>query len=291
MHSSRFVLAFTLLASTATSQSTPYAPYPYELISIFAPVRSSVPEARYLFTPEGLRPTVVAPQFDAGDWIEIDLPRDEEARPARIAYLTAYALDPNSNPQQTFDLWIKATETSPFVASGTFEAGGTHPYYPNPFPTHIEAVTVRLVAQAPPSSTFQIWWIGVASLYRTSRPVHVLEHGWYRQPPTQGTETGLTLEFDLRAQDLFGILLAAPASAALSQPLYAGLPGNGGLLLDPNAAQVMDTEMFLGAPWRVTFRFPFDPALLGAPIHLQAAYLGQHQVFGTVLDWSPPLVF
>ena len=84
-------IAFAAMAPQAFGQSTPTAIPGYELISIYAPVRTSVAAAKGLFTPQGLRgaPVQSLPAFGVGDWIELDLPRDEEGRVARIAYLAS----------------------------------------------------------------------------------------------------------------------------------------------------------------------------------------------------------
>jgi hypothetical protein len=294
LHSMKLFIALltacTCIAN-ASAQSVPAAISGYELISIYAPVRSSVAEAPGLFTPLGTRYTGVHPSFAAGDWIELDLRRDADGQPARVAYVCAYADQTASNPgEQIFDLFAKATDTAPFQPAGELLVSPLEsPYGPRFFSLHFPAVSLRLVARSAPSETFNIFWLGVATLDYQRPQMRIVQHSWYLGAPAPGAPAGVS--FTLPVSGQFGILFGAPGPALLSQAIRLGLPGHGGLVLDPAVAQLLRVEPFIGGGWREDIYFPFDPILLSTQVHFQSATMRLDPVLGNVVTWTPPITF
>ncbi|MBL8896094.1 MAG: hypothetical protein JNM84_00630, partial [Planctomycetes bacterium] len=282
-------IALGAIAPQAFGQSTPSAIPGYELISIYAPVRTSVAAAKGLFTPQGLRgaPSQSLPAFGVGDWIELDLPRDEEGRVARIAYLASRS---ELTTGLFFDVLAKATDTSPLRPIGELLVEqNENPLFPRLFPLHEPATLVRLVARNATAGPASISWLGVAALTRTRHKVEIVQHSWYLQAPQAGTPAAASLR--LPASGSLGLLFGAPGPSILAQHIGVGLPGFGGLLLDPRVAELLQTEVFVGGGWRVDFYFPFDPILLSTPVHFQAALVRLDPLLGTVVTWTPPITF
>lgn len=271
------------------------ARYGHQIVSTFAPVRTSVPEARGLFTPEGLANAGGFPNFTTGDWIELDLPRDEEGGATRIAYLEA-AAGPNQNwSPLTLDLFAKQTDASPFQPIGSLVLnGGTSSgrLSETSFAVPPAAVTLRLVARSAPQGALEPHFIAVGTLLRMRYSTPILRHSWYVQAPAPGTPA--VASFSIPGfNNNFGLIFAAHSSALLAQPIRVGLPGFGGLLLDPNATELVSTEVFGGtaSPFRVDIYFPFDPILLTTQVHFQAALVRFDPLLGTVVTWTPPVTF
>lgn len=277
--------------SGAHAQSLPAAINGYELISIYAPVRSSVATAPGLFTPFGTRYTGVHPHFAAGDWIEMDLRRDAEGQPARVAYLCAYASQRALNPgEQIFDLFAKPSDAAPFQPAGELLVSPQEsPYGPRIFSLHFPAVTLRLVARSAPSEAIDIFWLGVATLDYQWPQMQIVQHSWYLGAPAPGAPAGVS--FNLPVSGELGLLFGAPGPALLSQAIPLGLPGHGGLVLDPAVAQLLRVEPFLGGGWREDIYFPFDPILLSTQVHFQSANMRLDPVLGTIVTWTPPITF
>lgn len=243
----------------------------------FAAVRSSVANARNLLS------TGTA-TFGVGDWIEIDLSVDEEGRKT---WLESWTLVPVQGSQR-LRLSVKDQPAGSYRLQQeiAFTAGvgpGLIPLLPGP------AHSVRI--EALDNGTLEF---ASLQLFAPSRPrdARIVRHGWYNTRPTPGALTSAAIEIDHDGTDEIGILFAQDGGTLLSAPLYVGIPSQGGLLVDPVSSSIVDIEILGGSGlWRSNFSFPFEPLLLGAQVHFQAAILRSSTLQGVQILWTRPLTF
>lgn len=125
----------------------------------------------------------------------------------------------------------------------------------------------------------------------SSRTFSIDGNGWFVTRPATGAWTSIALTIHPEAQDNFGLLFISVGSPLSNVPFLLMPTAQGGFLLDLENLSLVDARPLIGTgAWPFVVSFPYDPAVLSAPIHLQAV-LGD--VFTNpiqpLLFWTRPI--
>jgi hypothetical protein len=266
---------FSMCVPFAAAQST------YEVAS-FQRVTSSQADAERLFTPAG---GTIA--FGVRDFVEVELPVDEHGRHLAVSHLFVQT---GSNSAVEIEVFGSAVAGGPLTSFGLRQVDAQ----PNPIglasPTRLAAVRLEFRRNLGANPSGQLSQVRVHALL-SSRAIAITGHGWYVSQPSSGSWTSFALEISPSVQDNFGLLFVSVGSPLLATPILQIPTGNGGLLLDPASISLIDARPLNGVTsWPFVASFPFDPAIVSAPIHLQAV-LGDALTRPSqpLLHWTRPV--
>ncbi len=275
----RYLSALSLLFLSGFVRSEAVAQETFDAAR-FQPVSASRPGARLLVSPQG-----GAMDFTTGDFVEVALPVDEYGRPGIVRSLELAFLD---SPWLDIEVLGRAVPGGSTTSFGVLEFGNPSQLISLSAPTRLASLRLEVrhnrLVRIPVLASLRVLALA------TTRILEIEGHGWYRQAPPPGAWTSFALRIRNTWEDDFGLLFASVGQPVLASPIALLPAARGGLLLDPSSTSLLEARPLTGGSWYFVVSFPFEPALLSAPIHLQAL-LGEGLATPQALQlfWTRPV--
>ncbi len=251
--------------------------------ALFQPVTASRSGARELVTPQG-----GAMSFTTGDFVEVVLPVDEYGSSCVVRSVLP---ELESSAEVDLEIAGRAVPGGPLTSFGVF-ASPANAGLPLSLavPTRLAALRIEFRRNRNPNVPVPVLASLRVNALATTRVLEIAGHGWFRQAPPRGTWTSCALRVRNAWEDDFGLLFAAVGRPLLGSPIFLLPTARGGLLLDPAAMSLVEVRPLSGGSWYFVVSFPFDPAILSVPLHLQAVVgEGLASPQATQLFWTRPL--